>query len=145
MKLKLFVFGKAPKWIDEGVAEYLKRMPELSVEVVSNRPLKSRVERMFNMVGNRSLSIALDKSGNSWTSEELANQYANWRSHGHDICFLVGDDAGFSDSDLTRANEVWSLSKMTFPHAIARLVVCEQLYRAKTIFQDMRITDHESC
>ena len=134
MKLKLFVFGKAPNWIDIGIAEYLKRMPELSVEVVANNPSKTRVERMFQMVGNRSFSIVLDKSGNSWTSEELANQYAHWRSLGQDICLLVGDDKGFSQSDLARANETWGLSNLTFPHAIARLIVCEQLYRAKSIY-----------
>ena len=134
MKLKLFVFGKVPKWIDGGIAEYLKRIPELSVVVVANNPSKTRVERMFQMVGNRSFTIVLDKAGVSWTSEELANQYARWRSLGQDICFLVGDDQGFSKTDLARANEIWALSDLTFPHAIARLIVCEQLYRAKSIY-----------
>ena len=134
MKLRLFAFGKVSKWIEDGIVEYLKRMPELSVEVIDGRPLNSRVERMFKTIGTRTFKIALDKTGIAWTSEDLAEQYGRWRTIGKDISFLIGDDQGFSKLDLNRVDQVWSLSNLTFPQAIARLVVCEQLYRATTIY-----------
>ena len=79
------------------------------------------------------MRICLDKSGRTYTSESLAKQCLTWQMARRDVCLLIGDDVGFSSNDLAKADLIWSLSPLTFPHHIARILVCEQLYRAYSI------------
>ena len=127
------MFGKAPPWVDQGVAEYAKRFKNLSVERIAGSPVKTRNARMLTACGERSVKVYLDKSGHSLTSETLAKQCVSWERKGRDVCLLIGDDVGFSESDLKHADFVWSLSSLTLPHQLTRVVVCEQLYRARAI------------
>lgn len=127
------MFGKAPSWVDDGVREYSKRIPNLSFERVAGSPAKTRLQRMRAACGNRAVRVYLDKSGKSFTSESLARQSVSWEQRGKDVCLLIGDDAGFSKEDLDDADLVWSLSTLTLPHQLTRIVVCEQLYRARSI------------
>ena len=127
------MFGNAPRWVDDGVREYQKRLSNLHVERVNRNPVKTRVKRMHAMCPNNSQRVYLDKSGNAFTSESLARQCATWERGGRDVCFLIGDDVGFSSADLKQADLVWSLSDLTFPHQLTRVLVCEQLYRAHSI------------
>ena len=75
----------------------------------------------------------LDKSGKAFTSESFAQQCGAWERRGNDVCLLIGDDVGFTKKDLSVADMVWSLSPLTLPHQLARIVVCEQIYRARSI------------
>ena len=127
------MFGKAPSWVDEGVGEYGKRIPNLSLERIAGSPVKTRMQRMLTTCGNRAVRVYLDKSGKSFTSESLARQCSFWEQQGSDVCLLIGDDVGFSNEDLRDADLVWSLSTLTLPHQLTRILVCEQLYRARTI------------
>ncbi|MYD43892.1 MAG: 23S rRNA (pseudouridine(1915)-N(3))-methyltransferase RlmH [Gammaproteobacteria bacterium] len=133
MKYRLLVYGSAPDWVDRGVAEYAKRMPNFLLVRLSSKPVKTRMPRMFAACGKNCTRVALDKSGTSFTSEGLAHQCDTWERQGRDVCFLIGDDVGFSGDDLCQADLIWSLSALTLPHQLIRILVCEQLYRAHAI------------
>ena len=133
MKFRLLVVGKAPAWVNDGVGEYAKRIPRFAVEQLSNHPQNTRMHRLIDSCGDRALRVLLDKSGRMYTSLELARQVSAWQMHGRDVCFVIGDDVGFREEHLAQADMVWSLSPMTLPHQLTRIVVVEQLYRAHSI------------
>lgn len=133
VKYRLLAIGKSPSWVESGVNEYSKRLPNLKLELVAGNPRNTRMQRMLNRCGSSPWRVFLDKSGRSFTSEGFANQCAKWEQAGRDVCLLIGDDVGFTASQLEEADLVWSLSDLTLPHQLARLCVCEQLYRAHTI------------
>lgn len=137
MKYRLLVFGNAPAWVDQGVAEFVKRLPNVVLERLPGKPQKSRMRRMLAACGTNPCRVFLDKSGTALTSESLARQCSIWEQRGQDICLLIGDDVGFSKEDLANADMVWSLSPLTMPHQLIRIVVCEQLYRAHAINQGL--------
>ena len=80
--------------------------------------------------------VALDVKGKPWSTEQLSDQLANWRMDGKDICLLIGGPDGMSDEVMARANQRWSLSNLTLPHPLVRIVMAEQVYRAWTILQN---------
>ncbi|MBQ62812.1 MAG: 23S rRNA (pseudouridine(1915)-N(3))-methyltransferase RlmH [Gammaproteobacteria bacterium] len=144
MKIELLAAGtKPPAWIKEGVAEYQKRMPrECSLEIreiaIAKRSRNDSVDRLKGeeekgirkqLVKGARL-VALDRKGNIWSTSDLANKMKQWvNDYGH-IQFLIGGPDGLSESCLDQADDTWSLSRLTFPHFLARVLVAEQLYRA---------------
>ena len=88
---------------------------------------------MLSACGEGSFRVYLDKSGRALSSEDLATFCTSRERQGNDVCLRIGDDGGFNAADLAQANLVWSLSTLTFPHQLTRIVVCEQLYRAYSI------------
>ncbi|MCE2406054.1 MAG: 23S rRNA (pseudouridine(1915)-N(3))-methyltransferase RlmH [Pseudomonadales bacterium] len=133
MKFRLLVFGKASSWVDDGVGQYSTRVPNLVLEQIPGNPVRTRIKRMEAACGSRALKVYLDKSGKTFTSESLARRCAAWERQGNDVCLLIGDDKGFTEEDLSQADLVWSLSPLTLPHQLTRILVCEQLYRARSI------------
>ena len=79
--------------------------------------------------------IALNITGQSWSTEQLAEQLSDWLSRGRDISLLVGGPEGLSDQCLKQAHQHWSLSPLTFPHPLVRVIVAEQIYRAHSLIQ----------
>jgi 23S rRNA (pseudouridine1915-N3)-methyltransferase len=77
--------------------------------------------------------VALARTGESWTSEQLAELTGRWEMEGRDVTFAIGDADGLPKEILNRAERTWSLGALTLPHELARVVVYEQLYRAYTI------------
>jgi len=77
--------------------------------------------------------VALARTGESWTSEQLAELTGRWEMEGRDVTFAIGDADGLPQEILNRAERTWSLGSLTLPHELARVVVYEQLYRAYTI------------
>jgi 23S rRNA (pseudouridine1915-N3)-methyltransferase len=77
--------------------------------------------------------VALDCGGAACTTQQLAAKLEHWRVQGRDVAFLVGGADGLDASCLSRADEVMSLSKLTFPHELVRVILAEQIYRAWTI------------
>jgi 23S rRNA (pseudouridine1915-N3)-methyltransferase len=77
--------------------------------------------------------IALDEHGQQWSTAELAEHLSEWQSAGRDLSLLIGGPDGIAEDCLARADSRWSLSNLTFPHGLARVVVAEQLYRAWTV------------
>ena len=77
--------------------------------------------------------VALDVKGHSWTTEKLAQQITSWQGRGCNVALLIGGPDGLSESCLFRANQKWSLSSLTFPHPMVRIILSEAIYRAWSI------------
>jgi len=144
VQINLLAVGtRMPAWVDEGYREYARRMPRECSLVLNEIPLAKRsksqaIERAVNEEGKRMLAalsdrqqvIALDVKGRSWSTEQLAQQLDNWKRDGRDISLLVGGPDGLAAECLQRAAQVWSLSSLTLPHPLVRVLLAEQLYRA---------------
>jgi len=135
-----------PQWVEQGFNEYAKRIRgQCHLRLLSVAPLKrprnADMTRLLRDEGNKLLAavpdgcrlVALDRTGRQYTSEELALRLDYWFAHGQDVALLVGGPEGLSLECLERAEELWSLSALTFAHPVARVVLAEQLYRAWSI------------
>lgn len=90
-------------------------------------------ERLLAHVAASDRVVALDERGQSWSTRKLAEQLEGWRSDGRDVALLIGGPDGLSDGCLERAEQRWSLSALTFPHMLVRVLVAEQMYRAHSL------------
>lgn len=147
MKIRLITIShKSPVWIEEGYQEYVKRLPsscllervDIAAEKRSAhsdiaRIMAREAEKMLSIIKPDHHVIALDIKGKLWTTEQLAEALKNWQQNGRNIDLLVGGPEGLSPACLQAAHEKWSLSPLTFPHILVRLIVAEQLYRAAMI------------
>ena len=135
-------------WEQDGFREYARRMPpELSLELheiaPSKRTKRSPAQRCVEDEGRRLVAavpggtrvVALDERGARWTTLELANRIERWMHDGRDLALLVGGADGLASTCIEAAEHRWSLSPLTLPHGLARIVVAEQLYRASTIIR----------
>lgn len=149
MKLQLIAVGsKMPAWVQTGFQEYAKRLPkELSPQLVEipigHRPKNGAVAEAIKTEGEAILAaipagykaVMLDVQGKTWSTEQLSEQLAHWRMEGDNLSFVIGGPDGLSASCLDRADAKWSLSRLTLPHPLVRIVWVEQLYRAWTLLQ----------
>lgn len=146
MKLIILAVGdKLPDWADKAVAEYVKRMPrEARVEVIPIRPEKRTgqpAERIKSLEGIRILEkcprdaclVALDEHGKELTTRQLASTLDGWMQSGRDTVLVIGGADGLDAEVLQRAELTLSLSRLTLPHALARVMLAEQLYRAWSV------------
>lgn len=147
MKARLIAVGeRAPRWVADGFAEYSKRLSHwLPLELVEVAPgLRGRnrdAARAAADEGARVLAalprdvhvVALDGSGQPWSSEQLAQRLEYWRGQGRDLALLIGGPEGHAPGVKARADETWSLGPLTLPHMLVRLVAAEQLYRAAAL------------
>tara|TARA_Y100001968_G_scaffold256707_1_gene243162 strand:+ start:2471 stop:2908 length:438 start_codon:yes stop_codon:yes gene_type:complete len=131
---KIIAIGKIKKlWIQEGIEMYLKRLPGLKVIEVKNNHQTKQEQSIKEIISKNELIVTLNENGQSFTSKHLATKLLN--SHNQNISFVIGGPTGLSSSLNNSASWQLSLSPLTFPHEIARLLLVEQLYRAKTITQ----------
>ena len=147
MRIHLIAVGtRMPAWVTGAWQEYSKRMPrECSlrlVEIPLGKRRKSLTARqaadeegrqMLAAVPRDCTVIALDVLGNSWSTQKLAGQLRDWLGSGRDVALLVGGPDGLSAACLARADQKWSLSALTYPHPLVRVILAEQLYRAWAI------------
>ncbi|MEH6558957.1 MAG: 23S rRNA (pseudouridine(1915)-N(3))-methyltransferase RlmH [Oceanicoccus sp.] len=147
MHIRLLAVGtKMPKWVEQGVDEYCKRLPpELKLEVKEialgkrgkgadiRRAIASEGQQMLAAIGARDRVVALDVQGKPWSTEQLASNLRDWQLGGDNISLLVGGPDGLAEDCLKRSDQRWSLSALTLPHPLVRIVLAEQLYRAWTI------------
>jgi len=137
-----------PDWVEQACAEYLKRMPrEASVEIIEIRPDKrasgknsevvqeAEADRILEAAG-KDLLIVLDEHGQEITTTQLAQRMENWLAGGRDVALVIGGADGLHASLKKKADWLWSLSKLTMPHGMVRVVLAEQLYRAWTVIQN---------
>jgi 23S rRNA (pseudouridine1915-N3)-methyltransferase len=110
--------------------EYLDRLRRYTR--VEEREVKDEA-RLLEAVPEGSRLVALSARGEQWTSVQLADWTARWELEGRDVAFAIGGADGLVEPALRRAERVWSLSALTFPHELARVILYEQLYRAYTI------------
>jgi 23S rRNA (pseudouridine1915-N3)-methyltransferase len=80
--------------------------------------------------------VALEIDGKSWSTEKLSSQLESWQMNGRDVAFLIGGPEGLSPECRNRTDQCWSVSPLTLPHPLVRVLVAEQLYRAWTITQN---------
>ncbi len=134
-----------PDWVSKACVEYQKRMPrEIPLEIIEIKPEKraagnstqniQRVEskRIIDAIGD-DYCIALDEKGKLWTTQQLSEQFENWQTFGRDICFVIGGADGLHQDIKQKADRLWSLSPLTLPHAMVRVLLAEQLYRAYSV------------
>ena len=136
LKLRLLTVGKAPRWIDDGFAHYAKRMPPehvLQLVVVPSRRGRTDEQQLLAALRPHETTVVFEQRGQALDSEGMAKLLAEWRMAGRDVALLVGGVAGLSVETRQRAQHVLSLSTMTFPHQLVRVLVAEQIYRAWTI------------
>ena len=97
------------------------------------QPRQDEATKMLAQIRSRDWVVALDASGKSCDTKQLAAKLGDWRMRGGDVVLLIGGADGLGRACHERADESISLSKLTFPHALVRVIVAEQLYRAWTI------------
>ena len=153
MKIKIYAIGKVKDFYKLGADEYIKRlssytqveMVELKDESLPERPSESEITKAKNLEGKRVLSalkdkeylIALDLNKKEMISEQFAEYISNkLETNGAKISFVIGGSYGLSDELKARVNDSVSLSTLTFPHQLARLILLEQLFRAFKILNN---------
>jgi 23S rRNA (pseudouridine1915-N3)-methyltransferase len=147
MRIHLIAVGsRLDAWVYQGYEEYAKRLThDCTLQLIEIPALKrsknADIDRITRVEGQKLLAaiprgarvIALDVQGRQHSTEELAGKLANWLQQGQDVALMVGGPEGLSADCLARANEKWSLSKLTLPHPLVRIVVAEQIYRAWSV------------
>lgn len=146
MKLYLIAIGdRLPAWAETACADYVRRMPrELRLEVVPVRPEKraglaaeqvkaGEAVRLLERCPKGALQVALDEHGRQVSTRELADLLTGWMASGRDVALLMGGADGLSADILARAELKLALSRLTLPHALARVLLAEQLYRAASL------------
>lgn len=150
MRIRILAIGdKMPQWINEGFLEYRKRFaPPFSLELIEipaeKRTKQSDIKRLIQYEGEKLIAtikpnhfvIALHVQGKTWDTEILAKKLKDWQNEGRNIDFLIGGPDGLSSDCLQKAELQWSLSALTLPHPLVRVILAEQLYRAITINQN---------
>ena len=133
-RYKIIAVGKIKKkWIQEGIDKYLKRLPGLEVIEIKDNNQTKEENTIREIISKNEILVTLNENGQSFTSKQLATKLLN--SHNQNIIFFIGGALGLAPSLNNLASWQLSLSPLTFPHEIARLLLIEQLYRAKTIAQ----------
>ena len=140
MRLTIVSVGhKMPDWVTAATQDYVKRMPaDCSIQIKEIKPDLTPAKEAIKIaaaIPKGSKVIALDERGKDQTTQNLATQLASWRQDGVDITFLIGGADGLDPSLKMNAQAQWRLSSLTLPHAMARVLLVEQLYRAWTILQ----------
>lgn len=148
MKLSVLAVGhRMPDWVTAGFTEYAKRMPrEMPLQLKELKPaqrssasgdvtrwLQAEAERINGAVPAGALRVALDEKGNGFATRKLAEYMERWRGGGRDVAFIIGGADGLAPDLKAGADLLWSLSPLTLPHGLVRVILAEQLYRAATL------------
>ncbi len=147
MSVTLLSVGKRmPSWVEQGCSEYSKRLPsqwrfqikELAQAKNETAELRMAAESktILASVPNKSHTIALDNRGSNWSTEKLADQLQGWLELGKPLTFIIGGPDGLHDDVRSYANQLVSLSPLTFPHPMVRIIWLEQLYRAHSLLNN---------
>lgn len=146
MRIRLLaVSGRPPRWAEAACGEYAKRLPPtLALEAPRIalarghgrdpvRAVAAEGERLLAAVAPKDTVVALDERGERWTTAEFARRFRAWQAAGRDIAFLIGGPDGLAPACLARADAHWALTPLTLPHALVRVLVVEQIYRAVSL------------
>src|SRR5262245_40557771 len=150
MRLLVAAVGeRMPRWVDEGFAEYAQRLARrLRLELIETRPerrsasrtvaqcLAAEAKRIASRLPPGALRVALGDRGREVTTPEPAKLLAGWLASGRDVAFLVGGPDGLDPALKASAAVELRLSSLTLPHALVRVLLAEQLYRALTILDN---------
>lgn len=144
MQLELICVGqRSPAWVNTGFNEYAKRLPSQCALHLREIPLPKRIkaadivrlrhqegQRMLATIAPRAHIVAIDERGQAWNTVQLANILRQWLQTYPTVALLVGGPDGLAPECLQQAQQHWSLSALTLPHYLVRIIVAEQLYRA---------------
>lgn len=146
VKLRVVALGhRMPAWVDAAFGDYARRLPrDWTLELVALKPEpRDRGRSVLTLLEAESKRIAaatsgwtvtaLDERGASWTTRQLAEQLGRWRDEGRGVAFAIGSADGLHPDVTTRAAAVVSLSALTLPHGLARVIVAEQVYRSASL------------
>lgn len=145
--MRLIAVGdRQPAWVDSAFDSYRERFPpawkfRLEALATGPRSKNSNIAAAISAEGDKILQklksdeqvIALDERGRQFTTGELAQRLRDWQADGRDLAFVIGGPDGLAEACLQRAELRWSLSKLTLPHGLARVLLAEQLYRAWSV------------
>lgn len=145
--MRLVAVGKGmPGWVAAGFQEYARRLPpQLVLDLVevaaahrgpsghAGRAREDEGERLLAAVPRGATLVALDERGEGWSTRDLAARLARWMEDGAEPVLLVGGPDGLAPACVARAQRLWSLSPLTLPHMLVRVLVAEQVYRAWTL------------
>jgi 23S rRNA (pseudouridine1915-N3)-methyltransferase len=142
----LAVGDRQPSWVDEAFSTYSERLPrewKFRLDVIptvrrnkndkSRQAMEAEGELIVAKLGQSEQVVLLDEHGRQLTSKLLAGKLSDWQIDGRDLCFVIGGPDGVADSCKQRADFTWSLSQLTLPHGLARVLFAEQLYRAHSL------------
>ncbi len=149
MRIRLItVSNKQPRWVTDGYEHYARRFDRrCAIELVEvplarrsaaipvERAVEDESRRMLRHVASGAHVVILERDGRPWSTEQLAARLEDWRMAGAPVCLLVGGPDGLGPACASRAVERWSLSALTLPHGLVRIVVAEALYRADSLLQ----------
>ena len=134
-----------PAWVADGYADYAKRLPrEYALDLVELKPEpRDRGKPVAQILASEAMRIraacegfrviALDERGKSWSTRDLAGRLARWRDDAQDAAFVIGSADGLDAALKSDARDVVALSSLTLPHALVRVLLAEQLYRAVSL------------
>lgn len=151
MKVRLVAVGtRMPAWVRDGFEEYARRMPRECTLELAEIPLaergknadiarlkRSEADKILKALPRNAYVIAFDEGGETLSTPQWSAALAGWLQHGRDVALIVGGPDGLASEALDRADRKWSLSRLTLPHPLVRVLIAEQLYRAWTL-----VTNH---
>ncbi len=148
MKLRIIALGhKLPAWANAAYDDYARRMPrEFRIELIELKPeARNRGRSVAQMLDSEGAGVAtaaagyqlvaLDEHGDAWTTSKLSRQLRTWHDNARSIAFVIGSADGLSPAVKRDATAVVSLSALTLPHGLARVLLAEQLYRAVSVLR----------
>lgn len=149
MNIHLIAVGqRMPGWVEAGYQEFAKRLPTECRLLLHEIPAPKRgknadIERLRRQEGEKMQAalprtahvVALEVAGKAWSTEQLSQRLHHWMGSGQDVALLVGGPDGIDPPLSQSANEYWSLSPLTLPHPLVRILIAEQIYRAWSILK----------
>jgi len=147
MKIRIVALGhRMPEWVTAGFDHYAQRLPrELALDLIEIKPeprdrgrsvaqmLTAEAKRVAAATRGR-YTVALDERGERWTTARFAGRLRDWRDNALEVAFVIGSADGLAQELKRNANVIVSLSALTLPHGLARVLLVEQLYRAASLF-----------
>lgn len=147
MRVRLIAVGsRMPKWVREAYEDYITRLGStVKISLVELEPgqrsgtrtpqkaMEAEGQKLLSSLRKDEYVVALDEHGSQMTTREVAAWLKTRMQDGRDLAFLIGGPDGFVPEVLSRSDLKWSLSRLTFPHALVRVVLAEQLYRAHSV------------
>jgi len=148
MRIHILCVTRRPAdWVARGAEEYLKRFSgQLDVRVTEIAPagptpnrsagLDKEAAKLQRAIPRTAHTIALEERGQSWSTKQLAGELQRWRGEYNDVVCIIGGAAGLAPTLVDAADRRWSLSALTLPHQLVRVIVLEQLYRAWSLLNN---------
>ena len=147
MKIQLVAVGtKMPAWVETGYKDYARRFPtdmpfELLEINAGKRGKHADIKRILELEGVKTMQaipkgnriVTLEVTGKPWTTAQLAVELDKWKHDGRDVSLLIGGPEGLAPECIAASEQRWSLSPLTLPHPMVRVVVAEALYRAWSV------------